>query len=275
MSRAEADWPGGVVDPGSWAGRGPLREAKLGEQLYKYLRDLIVSGKFPPGAKLPTEKKICENFRISRPVVREALARLRMENLVISRRGSGSYVRSERAPRGAPKSTAAASVAPPETRESKLTSLLRFMELRFAVEGDAAYYAALRRKPEHLAAMRMAIDEMEAALRTRSLEHDAHFRFHMAIAEAAGNSFFVNVMNLMRPYMDIAMNLQRDLWVLDSAEPINIGRHQHLHIHDAIASGNADEASRAMLLHLDEARRELFGDLGQPWPRRDLSAGRD
>jgi DNA-binding FadR family transcriptional regulator len=116
---------------------------------------------------------------------------------------------------------------------------------------------------------------MEAALRTRSLGHDAHFRFHLTIAEATGNAFFVNVINLMRPYMDIAMNLLRDLWVLDASEQINTGRHQHQQIYDAIAAGRPAEASRAMLLHLDEARRELFGDLSEAWPRRDLTAGKD
>ena len=98
---------------------------------------------------------------------------------------------------------------------------------------------------------------------------------HLTIAEANGNAFFVNVLNLMRPYMDIAMNRLRDLWMLDAAETINTGRHQHLQIYEAIAAGKLDEASRAMLLHLDEARRELFGDLSEPWPRRDLSTGKD
>ena len=60
-------------------GGAMLREVKLGEQLHKYLTDLIESGKLANGAKLPTEKQFCERFRISRPVVREALARLRME----------------------------------------------------------------------------------------------------------------------------------------------------------------------------------------------------
>lgn len=276
MARIEQEWPAGLADEvGNWIGRGPLREAKLGEQLYKYLRDLIASGKFAPGAKLPTEKTICESFRISRPVVREALARLRMENLVISRRGSGSYVSPEQAAHVSVSLPVSPVQPAPEARESRLTNLLRFFELRFTVECDAAYYAALRRRSEHLAAMSMAIDDMEVALRTRTLSHDAHFRFHQVIAEATGNSFFVNSLNLMRPYIDVAMNLHRDLWVLDSAGTVNTGEHQHTQIYQAIAEGRAAGASRAMRLHIDEARRELFGNLGEPWPPRDTNPGRN
>jgi DNA-binding GntR family transcriptional regulator len=62
------------------------------------------------------------------------------------------------------------------------------------------------------------------------------------------------------------MNLFRDLWLLTPDEPIDFGRHQHAEIHQAIAAGDPEAARRTMHLHIDESRREIFGELGDPWP---------
>ena len=244
---------------------GALREGKLGEQLYRYLRDLLTSGKIVAGEKLPTEKQLCETFRISRPVVREALARLRMDDLIESRRGSGSYVRSV-ASRVSNPAFASISAAAPEGRESRLEHLLRYYEFRMAIECDTAHYAALRRKPEHLTVMAAAIEEMEAALRMRSLDHEAHFRFHLTIAEATGNQLFVTALHSLRNYMDVCMNLLRDLWLLDPKSPIDTGQHQHTAIYAAIADSKPQEARTAMRLHLAEGCHEVFGNPGEPRP---------
>jgi GntR family transcriptional regulator len=56
------------------------------------LRDEIVSGTYPVGSHLPPEDKLSERFSVSRFTVRDALRRLREENLVASRKGSGTVV---------------------------------------------------------------------------------------------------------------------------------------------------------------------------------------
>jgi GntR family transcriptional regulator len=61
-------------------------------QLVRALKDEIVSGVFPVGSQLPTEEELCERFKVSRYTVREALRRLRQDNLVSSRQGAGTTV---------------------------------------------------------------------------------------------------------------------------------------------------------------------------------------
>ena len=243
-------------------GDGPVREAKLGEQLYRYLVDLIESGKLVAGAKLPTEKQLCEQFRISRPVVREALARLRMERVITSRRGSGSYILGASEPPASFRSPKPSPSYPIAHGGSKLTNLLRCFEMRLMIECDAAHFAALRRTQAHLDGMLAAIDEMEDALRTHSLDHQAHFRFHLIIAEATDNPFIVETLKLLAHHMEVCMNLLRDLWVLEPNQAISTGEYKHIAIYEAIREQKAEEASRAMHLHLEEARREIFGELG-------------
>jgi DNA-binding GntR family transcriptional regulator len=70
--------------------------AKSDEPLYlqvvRALKDEIVSGVHPVGSQLPTEEELCERFSVSRYTVREALRRLREDNLVASRQGAGTTV---------------------------------------------------------------------------------------------------------------------------------------------------------------------------------------
>jgi len=61
-------------------------------QLARTLRKEIVDGVYPVGTQLPTEHELCERFAVSRYTVREALRRLRDDNLVSSRPRAGTMV---------------------------------------------------------------------------------------------------------------------------------------------------------------------------------------
>src|SRR5918996_3809938 len=67
--------------------------AKRSAAIYDSIVGLIVSGEFAENARLPSEVELARRFGASRPVVREALARLRDDGLIVSRQGSGSYVK--------------------------------------------------------------------------------------------------------------------------------------------------------------------------------------
>jgi DNA-binding LacI/PurR family transcriptional regulator len=72
------------------------REPKHRE-LSRHLRDQIASGRYAPGARLPSESQLVRQFGVSRPTVARALLDLREEGLIERRAGSGTYVRA-RAP---------------------------------------------------------------------------------------------------------------------------------------------------------------------------------
>ena len=71
----------------------PLRPLKLSEQIHDQLLALIMGGEFPERAKLPTESQLAIRFDVSRTIVREALARLRDDGIVLSRQGAGTFVK--------------------------------------------------------------------------------------------------------------------------------------------------------------------------------------
>src|SRR5215467_2208606 len=61
-------------------------------QVARALRKDIVDGVYPVGSQLPTEHELCDRFSVSRYTVREALRRLRDDNLVSSRPRTGTLV---------------------------------------------------------------------------------------------------------------------------------------------------------------------------------------
>src|ERR687890_1291238 len=71
----------------------PIRRVKLYEEVASRTRDLIVSGELRPGQALPSERKLAEQFKVGRAVIREAIRQLEVSGLVESRHGGGNYVR--------------------------------------------------------------------------------------------------------------------------------------------------------------------------------------
>lgn len=64
----------------------------LWERIYATLLEEISSGRYPAGAKLPTEAKLSQRFGVNRHTVRRALEALREEGRIHVRRGSGAFV---------------------------------------------------------------------------------------------------------------------------------------------------------------------------------------
>lgn len=152
----------------------------LAEQVMARLSGDIRGGRLAPGARLPTEQALTTAFGVSRTVVREAVAALRADGLVVTRRGSGAYV--------ADPAAGPFRIGPP--RDTSLADILNVMELRLAVEVQAAGLAADRAGRRQLGVIRAAWRAIEAALQRGEGAVAEDFAFHRAIAEATGNDQF-------------------------------------------------------------------------------------
>jgi DNA-binding FadR family transcriptional regulator len=229
--------------PNAWS------EAKLSAGIYQRIFEIIVAGEFAVNARLPSETELAKRFGASRPVVREALARLRDDGIVVSRQGSGSYV--VRRP-----DTAVLRFVP----VGSIADIQRCFEFRSGLEASAAGLAALRRTDEDLAAIRDAFDELEACIRDGRLGVEADERFHAAIAQATHNSYHVSVQASLQAHIVFGMNLTRNLSLLRTKERLRLVQDEHHAIVMAIAAGDAEEARAAMHSHIDNARHRMFDD---------------
>src|SRR5687767_15210790 len=129
-------------------------ERKLSRRLFEQLADEIKSGRLAPGARLPTEQELTRAARVSRTVVREAVAALRAEGLVVTRQGVGAFVSAE--PQHAP-----FRIEPERMRT--LADILNVMELRLGVEIESAGLAAERASRVQVRAIAAALEAIERA----------------------------------------------------------------------------------------------------------------
>jgi DNA-binding FadR family transcriptional regulator len=217
-------------------------EHKLSRQLFEQLAGEIRSGRLAPGARLPTEQALTRAARVSRTVVREAVAALRAEGLVITRQGVGAFVSAE--PQRAPFRIE------PERLQS-LDDILNVMELRLGVEIESAGLAAERASKADVRAIAAALQEIEEMAREGKSAVDEDLAFHRAIAEAARNPEFARFLQFIGRHLIPRRSV--------SGLPERMGgqraylaliQEEHRRIADAIAAGEPKAARDAMRRHL-------------------------
>jgi len=220
----------------------------LVQQVHHQLRARIASGEYGPNTRLPGEHDLATIYRVSRPVVREALRRLRDDGLVFSRQGAGTFVRGAEPGHGK-----ALAFAPVGT----IADVQRCYEFRLEVEPANAFYAAKRRNDTALAAIESGLELMRDTTRAHGHREDADYAFHMAIAEAANNYFFLSSMQALKDHISVGMKLH-GLSLLGPAGGLVGVLDEHDAIFTAIRDRNAEVARDAMRRHIQGSYDRLF-----------------
>jgi len=222
----------------------PLRPPRnLTSELITRLTEEITAGNLAPGSRLPTEQEMMANFGVSRTVVREAIAVLRAEGLVETRQGSGAFVSDD--PRRRPFRI------DPEGLQS-LDEVLNVMELRIAVESEAAGLAAQRHSRADLARMDRTISAFRKAIARGDTAVDADYDFHAAIGMATGNTYFSQFLGFLGRFIIPRQTIHVDAEDAESRKAYLQGvLEEHLKIRGAIEAGDVDGARGAMRSHLE------------------------
>ncbi|MCA0405315.1 MAG: FadR family transcriptional regulator [Proteobacteria bacterium] len=218
----------------------------LAGRVYGVLLQRIITGGYLQGQRLPTEQALCEEFKVSRPVLREALLRLKQEGWIQSRQGSGSVVM--KGPENHPLSF---------NRIGTLADIQRCFEFRCAFEPEGAAHAARRRDSDDLLRIRSALEKLREATRNHEHREDADFEFHLAIAQASNNHYFATALNALHDHVAVGMKLHGLAVSGPRSELVSVYE-EHSAIHTAIVAGDAAGAAEAMLAHLNSSRGRLF-----------------
>jgi len=224
----------------------PLNHPRnLTREVVERLTREITGGKLGPGARLPTEQALMSAFGVSRTVVREAVAALRADGLVVTRQGVGAFVAGDiRRPFR----------IDPEGLRS-IDEVVNLMELRMGVEIEAAGVAAERASRAGLDGIARALKAIDRAIARDESAIDEDFAFHRAIAAATANPQFAHFLEYLGRFIIPRQSVRVEPGRLAGPRAyLERIQAEHRAIHDAIAARDPAAARAAMRRHLDGSR---------------------
>ena len=203
----------------------------------------IICGEYNDNG-LPTEAELCDKFGVSRSAVREAVKMLSAKGLISSKPRQGIRVEAEEE----------WNIFDPDLLRWSLESkpsmkvLKEFLQVRIAIEPEAAALAARYATQEQLDAIEAALERMKNAEENSQEDLDADIAFHISILYASNNRFYIR----LRDFIQTALRVS-----ISHTSPMK-GNHEgivedHAKVFNAIKNRNAERAKHSMLLLIDEA----------------------
>jgi GntR family transcriptional repressor for pyruvate dehydrogenase complex len=210
---------------------------RLYQEIAMQIRAHIESGEFPVGARLPAERELAQQLKVSRPSVREALIALEVEGLVEVKTGAGVFVCERRRPL------------------PSITSYegpIEIMLARSLIEGDIAARAATKMRNADIKELERIVKAMNPSPTDQELCLPSDRAFHLYIAEKAGNNVLVRFVAELFDARHTPLSVQfgkhfenARTWMLAVAE--------HYEIIKAFASRDSLAAKLSMERHLHNA----------------------
>jgi GntR family transcriptional repressor for pyruvate dehydrogenase complex len=226
------------------------RRASVTDDAIEKIRELIVSGRWGPGDRLPRESELAAQLGLSRNSLREAVRALALVRVLEVRQGDGTYVTSLE-PDLLLESTRFA------THLLRGDTVLELFEVRRMLEPSAAALAAVRITGEGLAELCRQLDRMIAATTVEELV-EADVAFHALIARASGNSVLSSLLDSLA-----ARTMRARIWRgLADADALDQTRTEHVRIYRAIEARDPDLARATATVHIAN---------GESWQREHLA----
>ncbi len=233
-----------------------VRPQSLADETYRQLLLQLDMGLWRSTEKLPTEKALAESFGVSRPILREALARLKADGRIESRQGAGAFV-ADRNKISAfriadTRATSVAGHTSAQDANSVDIAEREMLELRQIVESGAAELAAARRTPDEVTAIRNAVEAMDRAIAARVDGSDVDDAFHNAIAAATHNAQLAKFVEFLGAQFSASRKVTWD-HAGYSVGITELGQVDHHSILNAIESGDATLAKDLSHAHVQRA----------------------
>ena len=222
----------------------PIDTKRLYERIADQIGDMIRSGEFAPGQRLPAERDLARSLAVSRPVVREAMVSLEIAGLVEVRTGSGAYVRERVEER------------PVLNAGHSPTDILN---ARMLIEGEVAALAAANAIDGDVEAAAEAIAEMTAEHAAGRDWSGADLAFHVAVARATGNAVLAMVVDRLwqEQYGPVFAILSERAHL---AENWSTTLRDHMAVLEAIRRRDPGAARQRMRAHLSQVLKVMVED---------------
>ena len=169
------------------AGLQNLEGQRLHEAIVQRFHALIQQGTLEHGAKLPAERALAGQLKVSRGSVREAIRTLELQGLVVSKHGSGTFINTQ--------SLSAVATLMTSSTETSDVELHDIFEVRHLLEPQLAALAAQRATPEDVERLAAILVEQQRQIMEGETGVDADTEFHFALATATHNAALVKVVS--------------------------------------------------------------------------------
>ena len=229
----------------------PVKSHKKSDEVYNQLFSLISSGKLAPGDKMPSERDLATELRISRQSIREALNRAEVMGLIKVRQGEGSFILS----------SFNGALKPPLTLiiEKEAARIFEFLEIRKLVEGWCAEKAAMEATGEELQGMQEILKKMKKVVAKDKQWEELDLELHLSFAKATHNVIAVHIMEALKvnfaPFFKFTKSMP-------SSEKIDVLWQHHYEIFKAIKCRDSETAKQKVIEHLNYIEEKLKEDMG-------------
>jgi GntR family transcriptional repressor for pyruvate dehydrogenase complex len=212
---------------------------KILDEVYDQLLSLISNGKLKPGERLPPERVLARDLKVSRQSIREALKRAESKGLVKVRQGEGTFILS----------AASHLIESPflTLMTEEVEKIYEFIEIRKLIEVWCAKKSAEFITAKELKKMEKALSEMEKLIDSREILGKPDIDFHIAIAEASHNTLMVHMMTTIK---QIFLSMFKISNFIRRPGKNKILIKQHQEIYEAIKNRNPELAGKKMERHL-------------------------
>jgi GntR family transcriptional regulator, transcriptional repressor for pyruvate dehydrogenase complex len=214
---------------------------KVSDSVVEQIEEMIKSGSFQAGEKLPSVRELCEMFGVGRSAVRDAITTLKGKGAVEVKQGEGAYI-----------------LEFDSTRLFNNHLLLpgyrdisELFQVRKILEAEIAEMAALNRSEADL-------HLMEKILSNQSIKGwESDYHLHTAIAKAAGNEIIIQLVQFISATMKKAM-IDFHNYIEKIPTTVQVIENQHIRIYESIKLAIPQKAKQTMIEHLNFVEKELL-----------------
>ena len=243
-----------------------ISEKNIHSSALHQLEKLIVEGMFKPNEKLPSERELATQLNISRPTLRLAIKELEKQDLLISKRGRGTFVNN----------FLGDGINKPLMHlfNNHSKAAVDFMEFRYAVEGEASYQAALRATKYDKDILKILMEKMLKAHEHEDPDEEAKvdIAFHLAIVESSHNILQLHIMKSLFSLLNEGIFFNRTVLYFRPGNRSLLLK-QHESVFRAIIAGDPKKSKKAMQTHVSYAREGII-ELGEVSQREKIAKKR-